>query len=49
MLKSKMYDEQLQLTRCSIENKLFEIAKEFKEFKCQQHLRIEFTKNDEAF
>ena len=32
-----------------LKNKLFEITKEFKEFKFQQNFRIEFTKNDEVF
>ena len=29
--------------------KIYEIIKEFKDFKFQQNLRIEFTKNDEPF
>ena len=33
----------------SIKNKLFEITKKSKEFKFQQNLRIEFSKNQEAF
>ena len=45
-LNSKNYDEQLNLTRSSIKNKLFEITKEFKFL---QNLRMEFTKNDELF
>ena len=42
-------DDHLNLTRFSIKNKLFEITKEFKEFKFQQNLGIEFSKNDEVF
>ena len=38
-MNSKKYDEQLS----------FEITKKVKEFKFQQNLRIEFTKNDEFF
>ena len=45
-LNSKNYDEQLNLTRSSIKNKLFEITKEFKFL---QNLRMEFTKNNELF
>ena len=48
-LNYKRHDEQLKLTRSSIKNKLFEISEEFREFKFQQNLRIEFTKNDEVF
>ena len=44
MLNSKKYYEQLNLTRSSIKNKLFEINKECKEFKFQQSLQIELTK-----
>ena len=39
----KEHDKQLKLTRPFIENKFFEIAKEFKDFKLQQFLRIEFN------
>ena len=45
----KNYDEQLNLTRSSIKNKLFEISKKLKELKFQQNLQIELTKNDEVF
>ena len=41
-----MYDEQLSFTRSFIKTKLFETNTEFK---FQQNLRIEFTKNDEIF
>ena len=44
ILTSKKYDEQLNLTRSSIQNKLFEITEEFKEFIFQQNLQIELTK-----
>ena len=49
IFNSKKCEEQLNLTRSSIKNIFFEITKEFKEFKFRQNLRIEFTKNDEAF
>ena len=32
-----------------MKSKLFQTTKEFKEFKFQQNLRIEFTKNDKVF
>ena len=38
ILTSKNYDEQLNLTRSSIQNKLFEITEEFKAFIFQQNL-----------
>ena len=38
------FDEQLKRIRACIKNKLFELTKEFKYFKCQQNLRIEFEK-----
>ena len=41
-----MYDEHLHLTRSPIKNKFSEITKEFKEFKFQQNLQIEFPKHD---
>ena len=47
--KSKKYDEQLKLAISCIKNKLSKTSKEFKEFKFQQNLRIEFTKNDKDF
>ena len=34
----------LNLTRSSIENRFFEINQEFKEFKFQHYLRVEYTK-----
>ena len=37
------------LTRSSIKNKIFEITKEFKEFRFQQNLPVELAKNDEVF
>ena len=53
-MNSEKYGKQLNLTRLleklfmkTIKNKLFEIAKEFKEFKFRQNLRVYFTKNDE--
>ena len=48
ILDSKKYDEQLNLTKFSIKNQLFEITKEFKEFNFQQSVRIEFTKETSA-
>ena len=48
ILDSKKYDEQLNLTKFSIKNQLFEITKEFKEFNFQQSVRIEFTKGTSA-
>ena len=42
---SKKYHGRSKLSRSSFKNKLFEVTKEFKEFKLQQNLRIEFTKN----
>ena len=39
----------LIFTKSCIKNKLFEISGEFREFKFQQNLRTEFTKNDKAF
>ena len=42
-----MYDDQLNLTRSSIKNILFEITKEFKKCKIQTNLQL--TKNDEVF
>ena len=39
IVNSKNYDEELNLTRSSIKNKLFEITKEIKEFKFQENLR----------
>ena len=45
----KKYDEQLNLTWSSIKDKLFKITKECKEFKFEQNLQVEFTKNDEVF
>ena len=47
--KSKKYAEQLKLAISCIKNKLSKTSKEFKEFKFQQNLRIEFTKNDKDF
>ena len=46
---SKKHDEQLNLTRSSNKNKLFAISEEFRAFKFQQNLRIQFTKNDKVF
>ena len=46
---SKIHDQQLKLTRSSIKNKLFEISKEFKDFKLKQYVRTEFTEKDEVF
>ena len=43
-----MLDEQLNLTRYSIKNTLFETGQKCMEFKFQQNLRIEF-KNDAVF
>ena len=40
---------QCKLTRSSFKNKLFEVTIEFKEFKFQQNLRIEFIKNYDIF
>ena len=45
--KPKMYDDQLNLTRSSIKNILFEITKEFK--KCKIQTNLQFLKNDEVF
>ena len=45
ILHSKKYDEQLNLTRSYIINKLFEITKEFKESELQQNLLVEFSKD----
>ena len=45
--KPKMYDDQLNLTRSSIKNILFEITKEFK--KCKIQTNLPFMKNDEVF
>ena len=39
----KLPDKQLNLTRSSVKNKLFEITKEFKDFKFQQSLGIEYN------
>ena len=38
-----------ELTRTYIKNKLFEKDKEFKEFKFQQNLKIELTKDEKVF
>ena len=46
---SKIHDQQLKLTRTSIKNKLFEISKEFKDFKLKQYVRTEFTEKDGVF
>ena len=43
---SQKYDEQLNLTRHSNKNNLFERPKKLKEFQFHQNLKIEFTKND---
>ena len=48
-LKLEILKSMMGSLRTSIKNKLFEITKEFKEFKFQQSLRIEFTKNDKVF
>ena len=40
---------QLSFTRSSIKNRFLEEIEEFKEFKFQQNLRLEVTKNDEVF
>ena len=44
-----MCDQQLNLARSSIKNKLFEKTKKFKELKFQQNLLVEFTKNDNVY
>ena len=38
----------LTLQDLLFDNKLFDITKAFKEFEFQEHLQIEFTKNDEV-
>ena len=43
IVNSITYDDQLDLTRSSLKNKLFETTKESEEFKFQQHLQVEFT------
>ena len=47
-LHSKPHDEQLNLTRSCIKNKLFEITKELKELKFQQNIQVEFLKDDKV-
>ena len=44
IVTSKKYDEHGNVTRSSIKNKLFEISKEFKEFKFQQNSQIKIYK-----
>ena len=48
ILYSKQYDEQLNLTRSHIKNKLFEITKELNELKFQQNIQGEFMKDDKV-
>ena len=45
IVSSKDNDKQLNFIRSSIKNKLFKITKEFKGFKFQQNLRMEFIKS----
>ena len=49
ILNCEKYDDQINFTKSSIKNKLFEITKEFKEFNYQHNLWIEFTKNVKVF
>ena len=46
----KILNQQLNLTlQDRLLKELFEITKEYKEFKFQQNLQIEFSKNNEVF
>ena len=48
ILGFKEVDGQLELKRSCIKNKLFEITKEFKDFKIQQNLKVEFKNNEKG-
>lgn len=48
IVNSKKCDEQLNLAKSFIKNKLFEKSNEFKS-KFQQHLQIKFNENDDIF